>query len=103
MADVGVAPIEYGTGTRLKILEYFAAGLPVVSTTIGALGLEASDGREILIADDYELFSSHIIALLRDASMREKLGRDSRELVRRKYCRDIVVNKLASILEAAVP
>ena len=48
---VAVVPLLAGSGTRLKILEAWAAGLPVVSTTIGAEGLPARDGEHLLIAD----------------------------------------------------
>ena len=51
-ADVAVVPVRFGSGTRIKILEAFAHRIPVVSTTIGAEGLDVTNGRELLIADD---------------------------------------------------
>lgn len=54
--SIGVAPIFSGSGTRLKILEYMAAGIPVVSTTKGAEGITVEDGQNILIADDADGF-----------------------------------------------
>ncbi len=49
--DVMIVPLRHGSGTRLKILEAFANMIPVVSTTIGAAGLDAHDGEHLLIAD----------------------------------------------------
>lgn len=48
-ADVGLNPMTYGSGSNLKMLDYFAAGLPVVSTPFGARGIDARDGREALL------------------------------------------------------
>ena len=57
-ADVAVVPIRYGSGTRLKILESFAHRVPVVSTTIGAEGLQVEHGVHLLLADDPEAFAA---------------------------------------------
>lgn len=53
-ADVAIVPIRAGGGTRIKILEAFAHRVPVVSTTIGAEGIDAIDGEHLLIGDDAE-------------------------------------------------
>ena len=50
-ADVLVAPLAFGAGTRIKLLEAFSRGVPVVTTSIGAAGLDAVPGRHLLIAD----------------------------------------------------
>ena len=50
-ASLSIAPIRYGTGTRIKILESFAQGCPVVSTTAGREGIEAQDGHDLLVSD----------------------------------------------------
>ncbi|MEO7837333.1 MAG: glycosyltransferase family 4 protein, partial [Acidimicrobiales bacterium] len=55
-ADLLAVPLRYGGGTRIKILEAFAHRIPVVSTTLGAEGLGAVDGRHLLLADDSEAF-----------------------------------------------
>jgi polysaccharide biosynthesis protein PslH len=82
---VSVAPILTGTGTRLKILEAMAAGLPVVSTTIGAEGLGASHGAEILIADDAAGFARSCLSLMADASSRARIGEAGRRFVAARY------------------
>lgn len=84
-ADVFLAPIRIGSGTRLKILEAMAAGLPVVSTTIGAEGLDVRDGENILLADDPHEFLQKTVELLKDGALRAKIGAAGRDLVRQKY------------------
>jgi glycosyltransferase involved in cell wall biosynthesis len=98
-ADVGIAPIEWGTGTKMKILEYFAAGLAVVSTSAGAKGLDVQDGNNILIADDYKDFSRKIVELLNDGKKRKQLGSNALRLVMSSYRREVVVKKLTTMLE----
>jgi len=61
-----VCPILSGSGVRVKLLEAFAAGMPVVSTLVGAEGLARKDGEFCALADDPAEFASHVIALLRD-------------------------------------
>ena len=60
-ARVAVVPLRAGSGTRLKILEAWCAGTPVVSTTIGAEGLGAKSGQDILIADSPEEFAKAVL------------------------------------------
>lgn len=100
-ADVGIVPIELGTGTRLKVLEYFAAGKPVVSTRIGAMGLEVQHGRNIMIADNYSKFSEYIISMLRNSATRQELGREAKLIAKEKYSREVLARKLARVLEEA--
>jgi glycosyltransferase involved in cell wall biosynthesis len=61
-----VCPILSGSGVRVKLLEAFAAGMPVVSTLVGAEGLARKDGEFCALADDPAEFASRVIALLRD-------------------------------------
>lgn len=72
-AFVVVVPLRLGSGTRLKILETMAAGVPVVSTTLGAEGLEAKPGEEILIADTAEDTAEAIVRLRRTPELRQAL------------------------------
>ncbi|MGH9594667.1 MAG: glycosyltransferase [Bryobacteraceae bacterium] len=73
-AKLCIAPLRSGSGTRFKILEAWAAGRAVVSTTIGAEGLGARDGEHLLIADDPRAFADAIARLLADAPLRRRLG-----------------------------
>jgi glycosyltransferase involved in cell wall biosynthesis len=72
-ADLAAVPIRFGGGTRIKILEAFAHCIPVVSTTVGAEGLDATDGEHLLIADDAGSFARRCAELLTDERRREAL------------------------------
>jgi hypothetical protein len=72
-ASVAVVPVRYGSGTRVKILESFAHRVPVVSTTLGAEGLEAEDGVHLLLADNPEEFAAATVRLLGDPGLRVRL------------------------------
>lgn len=80
-----VAPIRAGSGTRLKILEAFAAGLPVVSTSLGAEGLEANHDEHLLLADNAQSFAQAIQSLLKDDALCQRLSRSAIELARKQY------------------
>jgi glycosyltransferase involved in cell wall biosynthesis len=82
---VAVVPLLAGSGTRLKILEAWAAGLPVVSTTIGAEGLGASDGEHLLIADDAPSFARAVTRVLTCTELRTKLGKAGRLLLDKEF------------------
>jgi glycosyltransferase involved in cell wall biosynthesis len=73
-AKLAVVPLLSGSGTRFKILEAWAAGRAVVSTTLGAEGLDARDGEHLVIADDAETFATAIARLLQDDALRARLG-----------------------------
>jgi glycosyltransferase involved in cell wall biosynthesis len=72
---VFVVPLRIGGGTRLKIFEAMAAEKAVVSTSIGAEGLDVTDGRDILLADTAREFADSVVALLRDPVRRRQLER----------------------------
>jgi glycosyltransferase involved in cell wall biosynthesis len=84
-AQVCVAPLLSGSGTRFKILEAWAAGRAVVSTTLGAEGLGARDGEHLLLADDADGFAAAILRLLHDRQLRERLGRAGRALYEEQF------------------
>ncbi len=93
-AAVSLAPLRVGGGTRIKILEALALGTPVVSTTLGAEGLEAVAGRHLCIADTPAAFASDVSRLLRDPSAREPLARAGRALVAERYTWDAIGARL---------
>ncbi len=82
-ADLCLCPIDTGGGTRLKLLEYYAGGRAVVSTTKGAEGLRSRHGVEVWLADGLEAFSAGVLALLADPTRRASLGRAAQRFVRR--------------------
>jgi glycosyltransferase involved in cell wall biosynthesis len=84
-AQVAVVPVLAGSGTRLKILEAWAAGLPVVSTTLGAEGLPAADGEHLLVADGGPAFAAAVSRLLESPEMRLRIGMSGRRLLEREF------------------
>lgn len=80
-----IAPIRLGGGTRLKILDAFSMGKAVVSTRIGAEGLEVSHQENILLADQPMEFAKCVLQLTQDAGLRSRLGASGRKLVEEKY------------------
>ncbi len=84
-AAVVVVPLRIGGGTRLKILEAMASGRCVVSTSLGAEGIDAKDGEEIIIADDPDSFCDKVVQLLEDIDKRKKIAISARRLVEKNY------------------
>lgn len=84
-ATVFVAPHATGAGTRTKLLEAMAAGLPIVTTRIGIEGIEAVHDREVLIADTPAAIVATILRLLGDPEERRRLGAAARRLAEERY------------------
>ena len=84
-ADIALVPLRIGSGTRLKILESFAHRIPVVSTTVGADGLDVDDGVHLLIADDAESFAAACQRLLEDTGLRKRLVDAAEERYLQRY------------------
>jgi len=91
-------PVLAGGGTRVKILEAAAYGKPIVSTTLGAEGIDLRDGEEILLRDCPQAFAEACIRLLKDRSFAVKIGQTARAAVVRKYERHDVVNRIRMYL-----
>jgi glycosyltransferase involved in cell wall biosynthesis len=98
-AAIAVCPIRYGGGTRIKILEAMSFGRPVVATTVGAEGIDAEPGRDILIADTPRAFAEACLGLLRDPALRESIGASGRALVERSYAEPVVAAHLHALLD----
>ena len=84
-ATVFVVPLRIGSGTRLKILEALAMGKAIVSTSVGAEGLDLRDGEEIFITDEPETFADAVTRLLTDEQLRRRIGENGRARVERDY------------------
>ena len=84
-AAVIVVPLRLGSGTRLKILEAWAMARPVVSTSLGAEGLDAVPGRHLLIADDPSHFAGSVLRILGEPALAGELGGAGRSLVTERY------------------
>lgn len=84
-AQVVVVPLRSGTGTRLKVLEGLAAGRSVVSTSIGAEGLDLTPGEHLLIADSAGAFAEDVARLLKDDALRSRLATAGRNHAKEIY------------------
>jgi glycosyltransferase involved in cell wall biosynthesis len=82
---VFIVPLHAGGGMRVKILDAWAWGLPIVSTTVGAEGIETRPGQNILIADQAASFAQAVIDLLRQPALGRGLGESGRQWVERQY------------------
>jgi sugar transferase (PEP-CTERM/EpsH1 system associated) len=84
-AAAQIVPLRVGSGSRLKILEAMAAGVPVISTRLGAEGLAVTDGQDIVLADDAETTARGLFALIDDEAKRRALIDAARALVVAQY------------------
>ncbi len=84
-ATVMVAPIMGSGGTRLKVLEAMASGLPVVSTSSGVAGLGLTDGKNVMIANSEEMLADKAITLLRDRRLAQKIGLSGKRHVQKYF------------------
>ena len=82
---VSVAPIRFGSGTRIKILHSMAMGLPVISTSLGCEGLRVTDGEHLLIRDEPAEFAQAVLSLIADPKLQETLRCNGRCLVEEIY------------------
>jgi glycosyltransferase involved in cell wall biosynthesis len=95
---ISIVPLRIGGGTRLKIYESMAARVPVVSTTVGAEGLECHHGTDIRIADSPAAFASACLDLLKDASLRQRQAAAAWEMVAANFAWNRVVERFEDVL-----
>ena len=93
-ATIFIVPLRMGSGTRLKILEAMASGCAIVSTSIGAAGLNQHVKQAILIAEDDDTFAQCIVSLLNDATLRQELGTKAEQQVRQYYDWSVLIPQL---------
>lgn len=99
-SDVVIVPLDSGSGTRVKILEAAACSRAIVSTEIGAEGLDFVEGREILLSERVdEEFIGLVLGLLKDKPRRQELGRRAREKVLSHYSWEREVAKFERIYQ----
>jgi len=94
-----IAPLFAGGGMRIKILEAMALGKPVVSTTVGAAGMDVTPGTDILLADDADAFADAVALLVRDPSRARQIGAAGRALVERRYDTTTLTRELMAFLD----
>jgi O-antigen biosynthesis protein len=96
-----VAPLRFGAGMKGKVTQSLGAGLPVVTTSIGAEGLSVVDGRELLIADDPDGFAERVLRLHREPETWRKLSESGRELARQVCSPEVQLKALRRLLASA--
>jgi glycosyltransferase involved in cell wall biosynthesis len=99
-AQVFVAPLLAGSGSRLKLLEALALERAAVTTPAGAQGLDVRHDEHLLLAGSAPAFAEAIVRLLRDPAQRQELGRRGRVLVQSRYDRRVVAPQLLDVYES---
>jgi hypothetical protein len=99
-ARVVICPIRQGSGTRVKLIEAAAWAKPIVTTTIGAEGLDMADSEHALFGDDAAVFAKQCVKLLDDDELCVQLGRNARALAEQSYDKRQIVRTLATELSA---
>jgi glycosyltransferase involved in cell wall biosynthesis len=99
-ARVAVVPLVMGSGTRLKALEAFAAGRPLVGTTVGLIGLGIVDGESALVADSPADFAAAVVRLLREDALAAKLIDQGRQIAKRHEWSALAERYVAAVLDS---
>lgn len=97
--DVSLVPLQFESGTRFKILESGACRVPIVSTTLGAEGLNVAQGKDILLADEPQAFADAIVSVVRDKNLAARLAEGCYAVVRSKYSLEYAETEAKNILE----
>jgi len=96
-----VVPVLAGSGMRVRILEAFARGMPVVTTSIGLEGIEAHSGSDVVVADTPSAFASSVIQIMKDTNLQNELSKNGRKLAMRCYDWRIALRAMDDVYEAA--
>lgn len=100
-ASLAVAPVFWGSGVRVKLLEALACGLPVVTTALAAEGIDLAESHSALFAEQPAAFAAAIVRLLADAGLRERIGAAGRAIAERDYDWAHVGERLVGLYERA--
>lgn len=93
-AALVVVPLRLGGGTRLKIVEAMAMGKAIVSTSLGAEGIEGTPGQDFLIENDPDAFADAVLSVLADPKLAARIGHSARELAASRYAWSVAARKL---------
>ena len=98
-AAVMVIAVRAGGGMRVRILEAFARGMPVVTTTVGLEGIEATPGEHVLVADTPQDFAESTLRLLDEPVLAKRLAENGRKLAEEKYDWQVVLKHMDAVYE----
>lgn len=96
---VFIVPLRSGSGMRVKILNALSMGLPVVSTSVGAEGIDVTHGKDILLADTPQAFAEAVLQILSDPELAKRLSQNGRALMENKYSWQAVTNQLLHVYD----
>ena len=91
------APLRYGGGTRLKLLDAWAMGKAIVSTSPGAEGLGGVDGEDLLLAENADRFADAVVRVLRDPALRARLEAGGRAAVETRFSWDVIGRRMSDL------
>ncbi len=94
-----IVPLFSGSGMRIKLLDYMAAGKATVTTTIGAEGIPVTHGKEAFIADQPEEFANYIVALAGDPGLCTRMGEHAREFIGKNFDNKLLISQLTDFLK----
>jgi glycosyltransferase involved in cell wall biosynthesis len=97
---VGIAPLRFGAGIKGKIGEALAAGLPIVTTSVGAEGMDLEDGKTAMIADSPEGFAKGVVRICTDPTLHHRLSEEGRTHSRQRWGVSLIEDQLAEALES---
>ena len=98
-AKVAVAPFRYGGGTKLKVLESMAMGIPIVSSDVGAQGIDVTADKHLFIENANEKFAQRVIELLTNDELRQDMSNAARKLVESRYSWPNLISEAGHLLE----
>lgn len=102
LADIAINPMQSGSGSNLKLAEFFAKSLPTVTTAFGARGYAITDGEQAIICSSLDGFPERLRALLRDPRQMELLGRNAFSFARMYLDWSMLANKFRNVLERTI-
>jgi hypothetical protein len=97
-----VAPLRFGAGIKIKVIEAMASSLPVVTTSVGAQGLDIVPGVHLEVADEAGAFADRVVELLGDPERAERIGRAGRDAIASRYFPEVMEPRLEALFEAVV-
>ncbi len=101
-ARVSIAPLRYGAGMKGKVAEALAAGLPVVTTSMGAEGMGLVDGEHLLVGDDVDALADAIVRLSTDDDLWRRLAAAGRARIDERYSPETVAHAVRGVVETAI-
>ena len=101
-SDVLVIPLLSGSGTKLKVIEGMAMSMPIVTTSIGAEGLELADGKDVFIADNNNSFADAVSKLIDSQELRDKFSANVRKIAENHYGWDAIGKDMVAVYNKTV-